>query len=36
MQLDIINFATKLLSKCVPVKVQYLKMEIMCHKMKLI
>ena len=27
MQLDIINFATKLLSKCVPVKVQYLKMN---------
>ena len=27
MQLDIINFATKLLSKCVPVKVQHLKMN---------
>ena len=29
MQLDIINFATKLLSKCVPVKVQHLKMNIL-------
>ena len=29
MQLDIINFATKLLSKCVPVKVQHLKMIIL-------
>ena len=26
MQLDIINFATKLLSKCIPVKVQHFKM----------
>ena len=26
MQLDIVNFATKLLSKCIPVKVQYFKM----------
>ena len=27
MQLDIINFATKLLSKCIPVKVQHFKMH---------
>ena len=27
MPLDIINFATKLLSKCIPVKVQYFKMQ---------
>lgn len=27
MSLDIINFATKLLSKCVPVKIQYFKMK---------
>lgn len=27
MQLDIINFATKLLSKCIPVKVQHFKMQ---------
>lgn len=27
MSLDIINFATKLLSKCVPVKIQYLKIK---------
>ena len=27
MSLDVINFATKLLSKCIPVKVQYFKMK---------
>ena len=27
MSLDVINFATKLLSQCIPVKVQYFKMK---------
>ena len=27
MQSDIINFATKLLSKCIPIKVQYFRRQ---------